>query len=76
MNVKSAIAIFAVTALASGCMCQGDDCGNKIAESDLQRIEEAANRAEAAANRAEAAAERAGTASEKGEAVFHKQMRK
>lgn len=76
MNVKSAIATFAVALLASGCMAHTDTSGNKIAESDLQRIEEAANRAEAAANRAEAAAERAATASEKGEAVFHKQMRK
>ena len=71
MDLKKLFAALVVTASMSGCMCATGNCGGdaSIAESDLMRIEQAANRAEDAALRAEAAADKA-------EAIFHRTVQK
>jgi hypothetical protein len=81
MKSKMIVAGIAIAVLTSGCAAMGGrkssgGGGGTIAEGDLLRIEEAANRAEAAANRAEAAADRAALSADKGEAVFHRGLRK
>jgi hypothetical protein len=78
MSWKNLMVACACVSVLAGCSMhkQSSASGGGIAESDLRRIEEAANRAEASANRAESAAERAAMASEKQEALFHKSMRK
>ena len=81
MKLKYVMAAMAlsVSAVTSGCICATGECGGveaSIAESDLMRIEQAANRAEDAASRAEAAALRATAAADKAEAIFHKGLAK
>ncbi len=82
MKFKYAMAALAlsVSVMTSGCICTAGGCGGdveaSIAESDLMRIEQAANRAEDAAARAESAALRATAAADKAEAIFHKGLEK